>query len=193
MTGGPPITDLVHRLVACPDDFLAAPLAGGGGVVSVAAGVGDVLRARGVDMIPDWIECLAPSNADVLTTNWLRACLVTAWLAEDGSIGSRLTGDALLRFLGGDLHRLAGLVRADQLVHDPDRREELARLLVRSAGLTPGGETEPQAADRLSTLDSVNRTRVEAEARRAEERAREVRAAMAQQRAEEAAARASRE
>ncbi|OOK67654.1 hypothetical protein BZL30_7641 [Mycobacterium kansasii] len=57
----------------------------------------------------------------------------------------------------------------------------------------PAGETVEQAADRLSTLDSATRARVEAEARAAEARAKEVRAALARKRAEEAAARASRE
>jgi len=193
VTTGPPVADLVHRLAACPDDFLAPPAVGGAGVVSVAAVVGDALRARGVELTSDWVASLAPREADAQTANWLRACLVAAWLAADDAIGTRLSAGSLLRFLAEDLHHLAGLVRADLLVADPDRREELARLVLRAAELTPGGETEAQASDRLSTLDSVTRTRVEAEARRAEERAREVRAAMARRQAEEAVARASRE
>jgi uncharacterized metal-binding protein len=85
------------------------------------------------------------------------------------------------------------LVRAELFVRDADRREELARLVFRCTGVVPAGETAEQAADRLSTLDSATRTRVEAEARAAEERAREVREALKRKRAEEAAARASRE
>ena len=104
-----------------------------------------------------------------------------------------LSSRQFLQFLSNDLHRLAGLVRAELLVQDPDRREELARLLIRAAGAVPAGETPEQAADRLSTLDSATRARVEAEARAAEERARDVRAALERKRAEEAAARASRE
>lgn len=189
----PPIERLVRRLAECPDDFLAPPLVGGRGGVSVAAVVGDTLHQLGSALPADWIAVLHPDAADATTENWLRACLVSCWLAADETLRGLVSGEQLLRFLAHDLERMAGLVRADLLVRDPDRREEAARFLLRSAGVTPGGETSDQAADRLATLDSVTRTRVEQEARAAEERAREVRAALERKRAEEAAARASRE
>lgn len=193
MSSGPPVAVLVHRLAACPDDFLAAPIVGDRGVVAVAAVVGDAVRALGDELPADWVASLGPPDADAPRQNWLRACLVAAWLVVDPALTGRVTGAQVLRFLAEDLDRTAALVRTDLLVRDPDRREEVARLLLRAAGLTPGGETEAQAADRLSTLDSVHRSHVEAEARAAEARAREVRAAMERQRAEEAAARATRE
>jgi hypothetical protein len=184
---------MVHRLAECPSDFLAAPLVGGAGVVSVAAVVGDVVRPLGLELPDDWLAALAPAHADAPTANWLRACLVAAWLAADAAVAPAVTCPGLLGFLGGDLLRIAPLVSADDLVRDPDRREELARSLLRSVGFVPSGETRAQADDRLATLDSAARTRVESEARAAEERAREVRAALERQRATEAAARASRE
>ena len=193
VTEGPSVAALVHRLASCPDDFLAPPRAGGSGVVAVAAVVGDTLRALGAELPADWLVRLAPPAADIATRNWLQGCLVTSWLVADPVWQGRLAAEELLSFLDQDLRRLGALVPGDALVRDPDRREELARLLVRAAGLTPDGETAAHAADRLSTLDSVTRTRVEAEARAAEERAREVRAALARERAAEAAARASRE
>jgi hypothetical protein len=193
VTAGPSVAALVHRLAACPDDFLAPPRVGGAGVVAVAAVVGDTLRALGAELPADWVESLDPPAADPSIRNWLQACLVTSWLVADTAWQGRIGAEQLLRFLAEDLHRVVALVSPDALVRDPDRREELARLLVRAAGLTPEGESEAQAADRLSTLDSVTRTRVEEEARAAEERAREVRAALARERAAEAAARASRE
>ena len=189
----PPIERLVHRLAACPDDFLAPPLIAGRGVVSVAAVVGDTLRRAGSRLPDDWLASLQPAEADATTENWLRACLIGCWLVTDESVSPHVAGAEFLRFLSDDLHRVAGLVRADLLVRDPDRREELARVLLRSVGVVPAGETADQAADRLETLDSFSRARVEQESRAAEERAREVRAALERQRAEEAAARASRE
>ena len=193
MTAGPSVAALVHRSTACPADFLAPPRAAGTGVVAVAAVMGDTFRDLGAELPADWVARLEPPAADVTTRNWLQACLVTSWLVADEVWRGLLAAEQLLRFMDVDLHRLAALVPGDALVRDPDRREELARLLVRAVGLTPEGESEAQATDRLSTLDSVNRTRVEEEARAAEERAREVRAALARQAAEEAAARASRE
>jgi hypothetical protein len=88
---------------------------------------------------------------------------------------------------------MADFVPARDLVTDPDRREELARRCLRALGLLPGGETAAQAADRLGTLDSVERARVIAATRDAELRAAEVRKAMQAQAAAEAAAKASRE
>lgn len=189
----PSVATLVHRLADCPDDFLAPPLIGDRGVVAVAAVVGDTLAALGAALPDDWVAGLTPGQTDAATENWLRAALVSCWLATDESARSLLSGTAFLRFLGEELWAMAALVRAELLVRDPDRREELARLVFRRAGVVPAGETVEQAADRLSTLDSATRARVEAEARAAEARAKEVRAALARKRAEEAAARASRE
>ncbi len=189
----PPIERLVRRLSECPDDFLAPPAIGGRGVVSVAAVVGDTLRAAGSELPGDWVARLSPDQADTSSENWIRACLVSCWLVTDDALRPLVPGAELLHFLSDDLHRMAALVRAEVMVSDPDRREELARILLRSIGVPPGGETDEQAADRLATLDSASRLRVEQEARQAEERAREVRAALERKRAEEAAARASRE
>lgn len=189
---GPPVAELVNRLASCPADFLAPPRVGSRGVVSVAAVLGDVVRGLGGELPDAWEEALAPREADEAGENWLQACLVTGWLAAAPALRDRL-GPRLLGFLADDLHRTAALVRAERLVNDPDRREELCRLLLRAAGLVPAGESAAQAADRLATLDSAHRARVEAEARAAEERSREVRDALARRRAEEAAARASRE
>ena len=77
---------------------------------------------------------------------------------------------------------------APQLVSDPDRREELARLCLRALGLLPAGETAAQAQDRLTTLSTAERQRVIREAREAERRAQKIREAMVKKAAEEAAA-----
>lgn len=189
----PPVERLVHRLAACPDAFLAPPRIGDAGVVSVGAVLGDAVRARGAELPEAWLDAVGPAVADAGTERWLRAVLVTCWLVADDELDGLVGADALLGLLTADLRALTDLVAPEDLVGDDDRREELARLLLRSCGVVPAGETEGQAADRLATLDSVSRTRVEAEARAAEQRAREVREAMERRRAAEAAARASRE
>ena len=187
------VAHLVHRLADCPDDFLAPPLTGQGGTVAVAAVVGDTFAGLGAALPEPWLASLAPAEANAGMQNWLRACLVACWLANDDAMRPVLTANVLLHFMADDLRQVADLVPADKLVADPDRREELARRLLRAAGVAPAGETREQAEDRLATLDSANRSRVEAEARAAEQRAREVRAALERRRAEAAAARASRE
>jgi hypothetical protein len=84
---------------------------------------------------------------------------------------------------------LAGLVRPDKFVSDPDRREELVRFCLAQLELRPLGETQSQAADRLTTLDSAERHRVLRATAAAERRAREVREAMARKQAQESASR----
>ena len=59
--------------------------------------------------------------------------------------------------------------------------------------ICPAGELGDEAADRLSALNSVERKRVAADAKKAEERARRIREAMKKKEAEEAAARYGRE
>jgi hypothetical protein len=95
--------------------------------------------------------------------------------------------------LSNGLLELAKLNKAPQFVTDPDRREELVRMTLNQLGLRPQGETVAQAQDRLITLSTTERQRVLRAARAAEERAREIRTAMATQAAREAADKLSRE
>jgi len=78
-------------------------------------------------------------------------------------------------------------------VQDPDRREELARVLLAHLGYRPAGETEAQASDRLSRISGTERQRLLAASRAAEERARAIREALAKKAAEESADKWTRE
>jgi hypothetical protein len=184
---GPLLEALLRRLAECPEEFLAEP-----GTVHVAAVVADLVRDLGGGP-------LTPQQASTFGVaggkkgkNRLRCVLVACWLLHDGWFRAqgRFAAPAL-RFLDRGLNELAGLVDAPQLVTDPDRREELARLCLAALGLRPAGETVEQAQDRLTTLSSVERERVIRASRAAEERAAKIRAAMAKKAAEEAAARYS--
>jgi hypothetical protein len=88
---------------------------------------------------------------------------------------------------------LAAQTTSIKFVHDPDRREELARLALARLGYRPAGESVAQAQDRLTSLSSVERARVMGAARAAEERARAVREALARKAAEESADKYTRE
>lgn len=186
---GPPLAALTGRLAACPTDF--------GLPVDIGPVLADVLEDLGHEPLPaHWHQQLAvrpPAEADPARAGWLRCVAVTTWLVAEPALGGLLTTAAILRLFDRDVRALAGHLRADALVQDPDRREELARLALRAAGAVPAGESAAQAADRLATLDTVNRAELVAAAAAAEAHARAVREAMARKRAEEAAARAMRE
>jgi hypothetical protein len=197
MTGAatlaPDVAALTRRLVDTPGDFLAEPIVAGRGRINVEALVSDLLVALGGPGLgtPGAAAFRPPDSAQ--TRNWLRCVAVAIWLLHDRSILAAAPVAGAWEFLTAGLQDMAAYVPAGDLVTDPDRREELARRCIRALGSIPNGETAAQAADRLATLDSVERARVLAATRDATLRAAEVREAMQAQAAAEAAAKASRE
>lgn len=185
----PALPRLTRRLAEAPPDFLLEPALGRHGVVHVSAVVSDLLRALGG-------APLDPAQARAFETgdrNRLRVILLACWLLHDEAFRATGVAARALPLLTSSLDELATLVPAEKLVTDPDRREELARLCLHGLGLRPAGEGEAEARDRLTTLSSAERQRVVAAARKAEERAREVREAMARQAAYDAQMKAMRE
>jgi hypothetical protein len=183
---GPQLDRLLHRLAECPPDFLL-----GSKEIDITALACDHLRALGVSIPgPQERRSLAglPKESQYLIP-------IVLWLLHDDWFLARpqLAQTTWKLLLSEALTGLAKLVRPDSIINDPDRREELVRLCLQGLDLVPEGETAVQAADRLTTLDSVERERVIRQTRQAEARAREIREAMARNRAEEAAARYSRE
>ena len=187
---GPSLELLLHRLAETPDWFLRQPATDVGSAdgVDLAAVLRDLLLDLGCEA-PDAPALQLMKQVGGQTERG-RIALILAWLLHDGYFLERrgtFTEGALAAFreIPG---RFAGVVRADRFVTEPDRREELARLSLKHLGLRPAGETDVQAADRLVSLDSVERANVVRESRAAEKRAREIREAMARKAAEEAAA-----
>jgi hypothetical protein len=117
--------------------------------------------------------------------------LLACWVVADEQLlaASPDPVRGIRRLLEETVPALRKVVRAKSVPSDPDRREELARLVLRDLGVLPEGENEAEAADRLSTVDSVRRVEVMQAAKAAEERAAAVRNAMEEKRAQEAAAR----
>ncbi len=180
---GPQLDRLLHRLADCPSDFLLSP-----SEIHVIALACDHFRALGL-AVPGPLQ----SRSREFTGESQRIVPIVLWLLRDDWFVARPElGEATWRLLQSDsLTQLAKLVAPEAVVNDSDRREELVRLCLKGLDLLPEGESAAQAADRLTTLDSVERERVIRQTRQAEARAKELRAAMARQRAEEAAARYS--
>lgn len=191
MNTGPSIDCLLRRLSETPADFLAEPRIGELGEVVVSAVVGDLLRALGREVsIADVVNF---HTKDSKHRNWLRLVLIASWLAYDPWFREARLHAPMHRWLETGLQGLAKFVSVEQFVTDPDRSEELARLLLDATGILPEGETKEQARDRLDTVDTVARVDVVARMKEQRERARKLREAMETQRAREAAARVSRE
>lgn len=191
---GPLLETLLHRLADCPAEFLAEPRFGNRGDVHVAAVVNDWMRSLGAPPLTSaQIKAFSPAEAKT-HRNWLMLVLVACWLLDDPWFRQQTdVAPAALDFLQHGLTDVAAHASAPHFTTDPDRREELARLCLKALNFHPRGETPAQAQDRLMTMSSVERQRVVAAARAAEERARQIREEMARRAAQEAADKMGRE
>jgi hypothetical protein len=190
---GPLLETLTRRLAETPPDFLDEPRIGERGSVAVPALVHDLLRMHGARAGRDVLLRFASNDARA-DRNRLALVQIGCWLlADDWFLAAGCSGEALLARLDGDLAELAAATPASRFVQDPDRREELARVLLAHLGYRPAGETEAQASDRLSRISGTERQRLLAASRAAEERARAIREALAKKAAEESADKWTRE
>jgi hypothetical protein len=188
---GPSLQVLLRRLVETPPEILAEPRIGKHGEIDVAAVVWDVLRDLGISLDPAGLAAFRPIGAKADSQgNRLRLVLIACWVFNDPWFrGHPEVASAARRFLEKELEKVEGFFKADRLLQDADRREELIRHLLHKLDLRPAGETEAQAADRLQTLDSAERARVLRASAQAERRAQEIREAMARAAARDAASR----
>lgn len=192
MIEGPPLERLTRRLAETPADFLADPIVNGVGQVATAALVHDLLaqhnHALGVD---DLRAFLTVREAD---RNRLRLAAVVIWLLAEESFANPLASLApVMDLLTARTTELAATGKAEAYVADPERREELARTALAALSILPAGETEAQAADRLSAVSAAERNRLLSASRDAEERARAIREALVRKAAEESADKYTRE
>jgi len=190
---GPPLESLTRRIAETPAEFLLAPRIGSVGDVHVPAVVNDTLKLLGIS-IP--LSDLAVFSGRDPKTDRVRLSitLLACWTLADEAFRSIAPDLAeIMVLLRDDAVELAAYGAATRILQDPDRREELARLILARLGLRPAGETLPQAQDRLTTLSSAERARILKASRQAEERARAIREALVRKAAEESADKWTRE
>ena len=195
-TPGPHLATLTHRLADTPVEFLAEPRIAGvanAQAVSVAALVNDILFMHGERAPAASLQGFqgAQVKAD---RNRLALAMIACWLlADDWFLAQELAQHDLLQVLGEATRELAAATPAHQFTQDPERREELARIVLARLGFRPGDESVAQATDRLSAISGTERRRLLEASRLAEQRAREIREALAKKAAEESADKWSRE
>ena len=126
--------------------------------------------------------------------NRLALAMIVCWLlADEWFTAQGLAQQDLLQLLGEAARELAAATPAHQFTQDPERREELARIVLARLGFRPRDESVAQATDRLSAISGTERRRLLEASRLAEQRAREIREALAKKAAEESADKWSRE
>ena len=189
---GPPLEQLLRRLTETPAPFLGEPRVGPQGSVSVPALVADVLAAYGLRAEGESLARFHGTdrgkqrNARMLTQ-------ILCWLLMDPGLRGKIPLTELLQLLFDEANGLAEKIPAKEFVDNDERREELSRLALRSAGLRPAGESKNVAEDRWLSVSSGERLRLAAASRAAEERARLIREALERKAAEESADKYSRE
>ena len=190
---GPLLERLTHRLAETPVEFLAEPRIGRAGAVSVAALVNDLLHQHGARAPEAELARFKGVTASA-DRNRLALVMIGVWLlADEWFLEQKLAQAPLLEVFAEALPELALASPAHQFVNDADRREELARIVLARLDYRPSGETVEQAVDRLSSISGTERKRLLAASRAAEQRARQIREALARKAAEESADKWSRE
>ncbi len=189
---GPALELLLRRIAETPSDFLAEPrTATQRGLIHVPAVVGDLLALHGHNA--SWLDQLAPDDTPAARRR-ASLVLVLCWLlAERTLIAAKPPLEAIALLLNEGAGDLAAHLTPEKYLHDPERREEFVRFSLARLNLRPAGETLAQAQDRLTALSTAERTRVIAAAKKAEQRAREIREALARKAAEESADKYTRE
>jgi hypothetical protein len=182
----PLLEALLQRLVGTPQEFQDEPVISSRGNVHVAALVHDLYSLHGampsIEVLDQFV-----SNASQ-DRNRLQMVAIMAWLLSDAwFVQKKLTSVQLGALLLEVTNQLASQTTAQFFIQDADRREELVRLCLSRLGLRPKGETVEQSADRLSRISGIERQRLLAASRQAEERARAIRVALVRKAAEESA------
>lgn len=189
---GPPLQQLMRRLIETPAPFLAEPRIGKQGSVHVAALVADVLTQFGMQAeVKQLKRFVAQDRAKERNPRMLTQ--IICWLLSDPSLRGLFDAKSLLALLYDEANELAEKIAAREFIDNDERREELSRLTLRRAGLRPAGESANVAEDRWLTVSTRERTRLAGATRAAEERARQIREALARKAAEESADKWSRE
>lgn len=183
---------LLRRLTETPNAFLAEPRMGPHGSVSVPALVADVLAAFGLRADSAALARFQGTDR-AKQRNPRMLTQILCWLLMDPSLRGKIPAPELLRLLFDEANSLAEKIPAKEFVDNDERREELSRLALRSAGLRPAGESKNVAEDRWLNVSSGERVRLAAASRAAEERARLIREALERKAAEESADKYSRE
>jgi len=190
---GPELEVLLRRLVETPKDFLDEPRLGRAGRVAVPALVHDLLARLGASPQAGVLEGFAGTGAKT-DRNRLALVMIAVWLlADDWFRAARVDPSIVLRFLSETAAELAASAPAHRFVDDPDRREELARVVLARCNYRPRGESTAQATDRLAGISGTERRRLLEASRAAEQRARAVREALVRKAAQESADKWTRE
>lgn len=183
---GPAISRLHNRLTSTPREIAEATA-----TPHLPALVHDLLYRYTEDI------CVDRLDAFTFTINqkpwYTTTYLILYFVSANEFAALALDPSRLLHCLVLTAEELHSSGKNTTYIEDLDRREEFIRVVLAALGLRPQGESKIQADDRLISVSSLERKRVTAAAKAAEERAAKIREALAEKAAREAADKMTRE
>lgn len=185
---GPKLESLLRRLSETPDELFLEACAS----VSLPIMVAKLARGLGRPVPAEALASFA-ARADRGDRNQRALARIACWfLADPWFQNAGIAPERLLSLLEVELADLVTDTAQGQevFIHDPERREELARFLLAQLGFRPRGESAAESRARLAGLSSSAK---KPEARWAEERAHAIHVQLARASARESADKWTRE
>ncbi|OXA75690.1 hypothetical protein SAMN05444397_11537 [Flavobacterium aquidurense] len=180
------VFELVTHLRKCPEAYLqSSDFFSTEGVNSIAL-VQDTYRLVTNDFLRN--DFNISSNLGTIDDNHWRAIHISTWLLSNPDfINNPVIEDKLYSFWFIELHKASAYVKCNEWINDDERAEEMVRLLLYCCEIIPFGENQDEAADKLSSLSSVERHKVLKQSYEAHERIMKIKREMEEQKAREAA------
>lgn len=182
------VFELVTHLRKCPDIFLqSSDFFSKEGLNSIAL-INDTYRMVSNDFLSNDFEIPPQFNVKYINDNHWRAIHISTWLLSDQNfINNPEIKDKLYNFWFEELQSASEYVKFIEWINDEERAEEMVRLLLHCCEIIPHGENQNEAADKLSSLSSVDRHKVLKQSYEAHERIMNIRREMEEKKAREAA------
>jgi hypothetical protein len=182
------VFELVTYLRKCPDTFLlSSDFFLEDGVNSVAL-VCDTCKVVSNDFLRNDFKIPSEFNLKFINDNHWRAIHISTWLLSNKDfVNNPAIEEQLYSFWFVELQLASAYVKFNEWINDDERAEEMVRLLLNCCKITPHGENEEEAADKLSSLSSVDRHKVLKQSYEAHERIMNIKREMAEKKAREAA------
>jgi hypothetical protein len=178
----------IYHLKNCPFDFLQEskytnPQKG----IDTNALLLDILRGIDSSLISEE-QLQDEEQFKGFSSEHLCSLHIAAWFFSlDFFRDKKILASSIKTFLFNELALLSKFVKYNQWLTDEDRTEEFVRSALLHCAIIPDNETPEEARDRLDSLSILKRNNILSESKAAFERIIEIRKAMADKKAREAA------
>lgn len=182
------VFELVAHLRKCPDIFLRPSSSIENDGLNSVALISDTYRLVCNDFLKKEFKIPSHFNLAYIDDNHWRTIHISIWLlSHPDFLNNALLEDKLYDFWFEELSEVSLYVKFNEWIIDEERAEEMVRLLLYCYEIIPKGESQDEAADKLSSLSSADRHKVLQQSYQAHERIMKIKKEMAEKKAREAA------